>query len=86
MFSTYDEDAVGEVVHTNSRLCEMVLPDLHVKRRNKSIPVSGTKMVLTERILSGTRDKSNEPLDKGTSTVVRVLMKTWFMVPFKSIA
>jgi hypothetical protein len=64
----------------------MVVFDLYVKRRNKNLPVSGTKAVLTERILSGTRDEGNEPLDRSTSTVVRVLMKTWFMVPFTSIA
>jgi hypothetical protein len=83
---TRDEEAVGEVVHTHERLCEMVLPDLHVIRRNKNLPVSGTKAVLIERILSGTRYKGNKPWDKGTSTVLSVLMKTWFLAPFKSKA
>jgi hypothetical protein len=73
-------------VFTHERLCEMVLPDLRVICWNKSLPVSGTKAVLIERILSATRAEGNEPRDKGPSTVVSFLMKTWFMAPFKSRA
>jgi hypothetical protein len=64
----------------------LLLSDLRVVCRNKNLPVSATKAALIERILSGTCNEGNELRDKGTITVVSVVMKTWFMAPYKSEA
>ena len=81
----YGNEAVDEAVYTREHLSQMVLPDLRVICRNKNLPVSGTKPVLIERILSGTRNEGNQPEDEATK-VLSALMKTWFMAPFKSKA
>jgi hypothetical protein len=76
---------VDEAVYTREHLSQMVLPDLCVICRNKNLPVSGTKPVLIERILSATRNEGNQPQDEA-SKVLSALMITWFMAPFKSKA
>ncbi len=81
----HGNEAVDEAVYTREHLSQMVLPDLRVICRNKNLPVSGTKPVLIERILSGTRNEGNQPEDEATK-VLSALMKTWFMAPFKSKA
>ena len=85
--STHGNDTAVDVavVYTHEELNQMVLPDHRAICRNKHLPVSGTKPVLIERILSGTRNEGNEPQDEATN-VMNALMKTWFMAPFKSKA
>jgi len=75
-------EAVDDVVFTHERLSEMVLADLREICRNKNLAVSGTKAAVIERILSGGRNEGNQE----ATTVLSVLMKTWFMAPFKSQA
>ena len=71
----HGNEAIDEAVYTREHLSQMVLPDLRVICRNKNLPVSGTKPVLIERILSGTRNEGNQPQDKATK-VLSALMKT----------
>ena len=86
LLRTHDDKAVDEVVYTHERLREMGLPDLRVICRNKNLAVSYTKAAVIERILSsGCNDEGNQPRDEAT-TVLSVLLKTWFMAPFKSKA
>lgn len=80
---------VDEVDYTRVLLNEMVLSDLRVICRNKKLPVSGTKAVLVERIMVGQgalRDNSRQDEESEAPTLLSVLMKTWFMAPFKSKA
>ena len=75
------------IAYTQEGLSAMILSDLRVICRRKSLPVSGTKTVLIERILSAEDDACHDylPQDEAT-TVISALMKTWFMAPFKSKA
>ncbi len=72
--------AVDEAVYTREHLSQRVLPDLRVICRNKNLPVSGTKPVLIERILSGTRNDGNQPQDEATK-VLSALMKHGLWLP-----
>ncbi len=83
------ESVVDEVVNTRERLNNMILPDLRVICCNKRLPVSGTKPVLIERIIvggSGVGGQNNGDVgqQQEVPTILNVLMKSWFMAPFKS--
>ena len=73
------------IVYTQDGLSDMVLPNLRELCRKKSLPVSGTKTLIIERILARQvtlcelTQSENE-----SSSVLNALMKTWFMTPFKS--
>ena len=83
------ESVVDEVVNTRERLNNMILPDLRVICCNKRLPVSGTKPVLIERIKVGGssvggQNNGDVGQQQEVPTILNVLMKSWFMAPFKS--
>ena len=86
LLRTQHADEETTIAYTQEGLSAMVLSDLRVICRRKNLPVSGTKTVLIERILSA-EDACRDclPQDEAT-TVISALMKTWFMAPFKSKA
>ena len=60
----------------------MTLPELRLICRGKSLPVSGTKQTLIERISSWLPQE--ERSSTAQPTILGALMKSWFMAPFKS--
>ena len=65
----------------------LLLPDLRRICRNKKLPVSGSKGILIDRILSWTSQQdeaSRRPAAQ--NSILSILMKSWFMAPFKSRA
>ena len=75
------------IVYIQDGLSAIVLPNLRELCCMMSLPVSGTKSILIERILvSQATLRELTQRENDSTTVLYALMKTWFMKPFQSKA
>ncbi len=77
---------VDNNTYKTETLNTMFLPNLWRICRNKNLPVSGSKAIIIERILSWRSQEEPTRRPQAPSSILTILMKSWFMAPFKSKA
>jgi hypothetical protein len=77
-----NNEEVADRIFTRMELSEMSVASLKDVCRLKSLPVSGTKTRIIERILHADGSQSQQEQQPGA--VLQLLLEKWFMTPFAS--